>query len=43
MMYLKTSKSKLEQLPVKNLYINENTIETNTDIKAHPQDPNDSF
>ena len=40
---LKTSKSKLDQLPVNNLYRNEITIETNTDIKAHPQDLHDSL
>lgn len=38
---LKTSKSKLDQLPIKNLYRDEITIEINTDIKAHPQDSDD--
>lgn len=40
---LKGFKSKLDQLPIKNLYRNENTIETKTDIKAHPQDSHDSL
>ncbi len=40
---LKTSKSKLDQLPIKNLYRNEITMEINTDIKAHPQNSRDSL
>ena len=34
---LKTSKSKLDQHPVKNLYRHENTIKTNMDTKPIPK------